>query len=114
MISLYAAGALSRCTTFDTPLSIQRVASIRAGDRPNKLTFLRENLAEVERRGDNPRLASALRKAMRSPGIVRVLTRRLIQTLLRHDITARPIKRAAKILKNNKYTGSYIASLIEL
>ena len=61
MIALHLAGALSRCRTFDQPLDLQRIRYLRFGQFGN---FWPELLLELERRGDQPELAEAVRDSI--------------------------------------------------
>lgn len=59
MVNLRAVGALERCTTFDRPLSLRRLAWTTYHDE-NTRAFVAENLAAVRARGGDPELERAL------------------------------------------------------
>ncbi|HEX5416178.1 MAG TPA: hypothetical protein VFZ25_10970, partial [Chloroflexota bacterium] len=64
MIVLRVAGLLQSCVSFDRPLDLEKVSQIVVADH-NKYT-LRENLNILERTGQDPALAEALRACFRS------------------------------------------------
>jgi len=63
MVNLRCVGVLERCSTFDKPLDVKRVAEIRASDL-NTIAFLRENLEMLESQGKDPELQKALKSAL--------------------------------------------------
>ena len=75
MVSLLVVGALDKCTTFDSTIDVGRIAHMRFGDDASTLSFLQENLDELERTGAHPELAEAIRKAMQPPNHIRRCTR---------------------------------------
>jgi hypothetical protein len=76
MVALAAVEALDRCKTFETPLDLRRVASLRLGDDKTTLMYWKQSLAAVRQRGTNRALERALHSAMRRPSLLRRLTRR--------------------------------------
>ncbi len=70
MIALYLAGALERCATFDRPFDLAAISRIEIPNA-NARAFVEETLEAVERFGQNPALARALRNCLGryAPGI---------------------------------------------
>lgn len=68
MINLRLAGALDRCTTFDQPLDLNRVARIRP--HGSRRFFLEDILEALEESRTDPELEAAVRQALSTPGLV--------------------------------------------
>jgi hypothetical protein len=68
MINLRLAGALERCTTFDQPLDLRRVARIRP--HGSRRFFLEDILQALEANQSDPQLEAAVRRALGTPGMV--------------------------------------------
>ncbi len=64
MISLKAVGALERCTTFDRRIDIEAISRMKFRDQ--LLPFAEENLRSLEKKGNDPDLAKALRFCIES------------------------------------------------
>jgi len=67
MMNLKLAGALERCTTFDHPLDLKRVARMR--QYGSRRVFLDDILMVLEREKMDPEMEAAVRKAMAVPGL---------------------------------------------
>jgi len=63
MIELQIHDALHKCTAFDHPLDLRRIARIDVTDKYHKI-FVEESLGAVEQTGKHPQLAKALRDAL--------------------------------------------------
>jgi hypothetical protein len=68
MMNLRIVGALERCTTFERPLDLKRVARIRP--HGNKRVFLEEILVELQKSRADPVLEAAVRKALKGRPVV--------------------------------------------
>ena len=66
MINLYAAGALDRCTAFNTRLNIKEISRLIISDESTRL-FVRENLEALENRQDDQKLYRTLLKISNRP-----------------------------------------------
>jgi hypothetical protein len=69
MASLRLAGVLDRCGTFPAALDVRAVAQARVPEQA--WPFLRENLEAAETWGNDPALATALRKSLHASGVKR-------------------------------------------
>ena len=75
MVYLRAFGALERCTTFETPLNLNRLTRLKITHDPSG-DALSEVLSIVEARGDDPELVEAVRKTIYRPTWQKILITR--------------------------------------
>ncbi len=84
MVSLCAAGALERCSTFAVPLSLRRVSGLVLGD--SQRCYHLENLKALEAAGTHPALYGAVRQALDRPSWQVKLRTDLRLTLARYPL----------------------------
>jgi hypothetical protein len=66
MINLHINRALDRCSAFDQPLNLRRIARIEV-TKVDTMSYVRENLNALESASSNPELQRVLRRILRKP-----------------------------------------------
>ena len=92
MINLHVAGALERCTTFDSPLDLNRVARMTAETEGSR-TFVLENLRALEGRPADEALCRSLRESLKPPSWSRKLRQYARRRTAQHPVLQNLLRR---------------------